>query len=149
MVFKFRLISDEEKDFIRDIEVLSDQTFYDLHYIMTEDFNYDRSQLASFFLTNQEWEKEQEFTLFDMSEGKNSKTLLMDKSVIGHFVNDHKQRLIYVFDIFNERILFMELTKIKSNVSSGRFPRITFSKGHAPRQILKGISNFDGLILDA
>ena len=31
MVFKFRLISNEQDDFIRDFEILDDQTFFDFH----------------------------------------------------------------------------------------------------------------------
>ncbi len=109
MVFKFRLISDEVKDFVRDIEILSEQTFYDLHYLMMEDFHYDKSQLASFFLTNREWEKTQEFTLFDMSEDGQAAYPADGQVGAGEYITDARQRMLYVFDMFNERLIFLEL----------------------------------------
>lgn len=148
MVFKFRLISDEEKDFVRDIEVLSEQTFYDLHSVMVEDFHYDKSQLSSFFLTTHEWEKQKEFTLFDMSEDRNHHTMLMDKSVLGNFIKDPRQRLLYLFDMFNERVIYIELTDIFKNEPNVKYPRITHSEGHPPRQMLSETINLEDLEFD-
>ncbi len=145
MVYKFRLISDEVKDFVRDIEILSEQTFYDLHSTMVEDFHYDRSQLASFFLTNGEWEKLQEFTLFDMSEDRKHHTSLMDKCTLKNYIDLPRQRMLYIFDIFNERLIFIELTETIQTPDSGHYPRITYSEGHPPRQILPGSINLEGL----
>ncbi len=148
MVYKFRLISDEVKDFVRDIEILSEQTFYDLHCVMIHDFRYDKSQLASIFLTTRSWEKLQEFTLFDMSEEGKIHTLLMDKSVLKDYITDSKQRMLYVFDLFNERFIFIELIGTAKKTEKKGFPRITFSSGHPPRQILLGSINPGGLSFD-
>ncbi len=148
MVFKFRLISDEVKDFVRDIEILDDQTFFDLHSIIVEDFRYDRSQLASFFLTNRDWEKLQEFTLFDMSEDGKRHTTLMDRAVLKDHITESRQRLLYVFDVFNERLIFLELIEMTNERKKVKYPQITYSKGHPPRQIMLGSINFEGLNAD-
>ena len=148
MVLKFRLISDEVKDFVRDIEILAEQTFYDLHSCIVENFHYDKSQLASFFLTNREWEKLQEFTLFDMSENGRSHTILMDRAVLKDYITDAKQRLLYVFDVFNERLIFLELTGMIKERGKEKYPQVTHSTGHPPRQIMLGSINFEGLNVD-
>ncbi len=145
MVYKFRLISDEVKDFVRDIEILSEQTFYDLHSGLVEDFHYDKSQLASFFITNRDWEKLQEFTLFDTSEDGKRHTLLMDRSVLRDYVAEPRQRMLYVFDIFNERLMFLELVDTVQAEEPGVYPRVAFSRGHPPRQTLLGFINSEGL----
>ena len=68
MIYKFRLLSSEKDDFVRDFEVSSDQTFYDLHLVIQYNCHYDTSQIASFYLCNSDWEKENEITLFELSE---------------------------------------------------------------------------------
>jgi hypothetical protein len=138
MVFKFRLLSDEVKDFVRDIEIRSDQTFFDFHRMIQNDLEYDNSQIASFFLTNQAWEKEKEFTLFDMTDEENHSLVPMDKAILKNYILDPKQRLIYVFDFFNERTFFIELTDTQNEIRYSDYPAVTFSKGNPPQQILFG-----------
>ncbi len=154
MIFKFRLLSDEVKDFVRDIEIRSDQTFYDFHRFIQDDLGYDSSQIASFFLTNNIWEKEKEFTLFDMTDDEKNTTIPMDKVFLKNYIIDHKQRLIYVFDFFNERSFFIELIDIQNEIKYSDYPAVTFSKGNPPQQILFGnnnygaFSDFDALTMD-
>ena len=64
MIYKLRMISHEEEQFVRDFEVLSGQTFYDLHVAIQKELRFDTSQIASFYLCNDKWEKEIEITLF-------------------------------------------------------------------------------------
>jgi hypothetical protein len=148
MVFKFRLISDEEKNFIRDVELLSDQTFYDFHLALTRNLNYDNSQIASFFISNDKWEKLSEITLFDMAQGALDKKLhVMDKTRLDEFIKDLKQRLLYVFDFFNERLLFVELIDIVEKNKEINYPHISLSKGNPPQQLLID-KNFEDPDLD-
>jgi len=145
MVFKFRLISDEVKDFIRDVELLSDQTFYDFHRTLTHDFHFDKSQIASFFTSNENWEKDVEITLFDMSEDGKKDVHIMDRVKLEEFLDSPKQRLLYVFDFFNERLLFIELVEVIQKQEKTAYPRITFSRGNPPHQLLMGNNNFEDL----
>jgi hypothetical protein len=138
MVFKFRLLSNEVKDFVRDIEIRSDQTFFDFHRMIQDDLGYDNSQIASFFITNQAWEKEKEFTLFDMTDEENNSLVPMDKAILRNYIRDPKQRLIYVFDFFNERTFFIELTDTQNEIRYSDYPAVIFSKGNPPQQILFG-----------
>ena len=141
MVFKFRLLSDEVKDFVRDIEIRADQTFFDFHRIIQDDLGYDNSQIASFFLTNSKWEKEREFTLFDMSDGENKSLIPMDKAILKNYLHDQQRRLIYVFDFFNERTFFIELTDIQKEILYSDYPAVVFSKGNPPQQIIFSNTN--------
>ena len=145
MVYKFRIISNEVKEFVRDIEIDPDQTFYDFHKALIENFHYDKSQIASFFLTTDEWEKEQEFTLFDMSEGENNSTITMDSAVIRDYVKTIKQRLLYLFDFFNDRALFIELADILEKTEDTEYPRFTRKQGCPPPQLLMDNLNFEDL----
>jgi len=147
MVFKFRLLSHEIKDFVRDIEIKAGQTFFDFHKAIQDDLNFDSSQIASFFITNQLWEKEQEFILFDISDVPNASMIAMDRARLRDYVKDPKQRLIYIFDIFNERALFIELVDIQEEVRYSDYPAVVFAKGAAPQQIQFGNRDL-GTIID-
>lgn len=145
MVYKFRLISDEVKDFVRDIELLSDQTFYDFHRALTQNLHYDKSQIASFFISNEGWEKLMEITLFDMTEEKNKDLHVMDRTCLSDFFSTTKQRLLYVFDFFNERLFFIELLEISERKPGLAYPRFTFEKGKPPQQLLMDNLPFEDL----
>lgn len=148
MVFKFRLLSDEVKDFVRDVELLSDQTFYDFHRILTYNFHYDKSQIASFFISNENWEKLTEITLFDMSEeGDNPNIHVMDRTRLNEFIEKEKQRLLYIFDFFNERLLFVELIEISDKKEKTAYPRITLAQGSPPQQLFMD-NNFGDISFD-
>lgn len=149
MVYKFRLLSDEVKDFVRDVELLSDQTFYDFHRILTYDLHYDKSQIASFFLSNTNWEKLLEITLFDMSEnGNNPDIHVMDQTRLSEFLDEEKQRLLYIFDFFNERLLFIELIGISEKKEKTPYPRVCLSQGAPPQQLFMDNTNFEDLNFD-
>jgi hypothetical protein len=136
MVLKFRLISNEQDDFIRDIDILDDQTFFHLHEAIQDNLHFDKSQIASFFICNQKWEKEQEITLFELSEEEAAKVLVMDNTIIGDHMQDTHDKMLYVYDVFNERLFFIELVEILKQDPSKAYPYCSFEKGPAPQQIL-------------
>ena len=50
MVYKFRIISDEVDDFLREIKIDSEATFYDLHEAILKCTGYKDDQMTSFFI---------------------------------------------------------------------------------------------------
>jgi len=136
MVSVFRLISDELDNFRRDFEIKSDQKFYDLHIAIQNNLCYDKSQVASFFICDDHWEKLQEITLVGISDEESHRLLFMDKETIQNHVTDLRQKLLYVFDFFNERSFFIELVEIKEADDSATYPVCITAKGKPPQQIL-------------
>jgi hypothetical protein len=136
MIFKFRLLSSENDDFVRDFDISSGQTFYDLHMAIQKNCSYDPAQIASFFLCNDDWEKETEITLFEIAGEPGKTTLAMDNAAITDYITGLKQKLLYIFDIFNERAFFIELVGMRDDDSSRSYPRCTLSEGQPPVQIL-------------
>ena len=136
MVLKFRLISNEQDDFVRDFEILADQSFFHLHMDIQENLHFDKSQIASFFICSPDWEKEQEISLFELSEEESAKVITMENAVIKDHISEVHDKLVYVFDIFNDRMFFAELVEIKKEDSSARYPFCSQETGSAPQQIL-------------
>jgi hypothetical protein len=83
MVIHFLILSGEDEDFVREILIDSKSSFLDFHKAIQESVGYDQSQLASFFISDDDWEKGQEITLMQMDE--TSDTLLMDEKKLNDF----------------------------------------------------------------
>lgn len=144
MIYKFRILSDEVEEFIRVFEIPANLTLYDFHIALQKEMKYDNSQLASFYLSNEKWDKLQEFTLFDLSEEEehHNTVISMEEAKLGDFLIDKKDRLLYIFDIYSERVLFLELVdKIKQHNKKKNYPVCTYAAGPPPQQIC--MDNFD------
>jgi hypothetical protein len=136
MVLKFRLISNEQDDFIRDFEILAEQTFFDLHMAIQDNLHYDKSQIASFFICNSGWEKQQEITLFELSEEESSRVVTMENARVGDYMGEIHDKMIYVFDVFNERMFFAECVEKRKKDPSRHYPFCSHQQGKAPQQLL-------------
>ena len=58
MIYRFTLISDEADDFIREIQIDPEATFYDFHEAIVKSVGYTDDQMTSFFICDDDWEKE-------------------------------------------------------------------------------------------
>ena len=65
MVFKFRMLSDENDNFVRDLEVPYDMTLRGFHEFLVRILGYEAC-MTSFFTADGQWERLQEYTLLDM-----------------------------------------------------------------------------------
>ena len=82
MIYKFRILSDEARDFARELLINSSGTFLDFHNCLQKDLGYDPMQLSSFFITNSSWEKKLQITLIDMMDEESDNVLTMDQALL-------------------------------------------------------------------
>ena len=141
MVYRFTLISDEVEDFVREIKIDSEATFFDFHEAILKAAGYKDDQMTSFFICNERWVKELEITLEDMGGMSEDESYVMAETVIGDIIEEEKQKLTYVFDPLGDRMFYMELSKIEFGKDIDQ-PVCTKSVGDAPVQML----NFDELM---
>lgn len=132
MIYRFIVISSEEESFLREFELDESNTLLDFHNSLQEELEYDRSQIASFFTSSEKWEKGEEFTLFEMGAG----TTPMEDVIVDDIILDEHQKILYVFDIFNERTLFIECIGTVDKIEGRAYPVCTRSQGKPPKQIL-------------
>lgn len=112
MIFKFTLLSDEADDFVRVISIDAEASFLDLNNSILQSVNYNNSQMTTFFMCSDDWEKGQEVTLVEMESSSEYDNLLMEDTKLEELLSDEKQKLLFVFDMLYERAFFMELTEI-------------------------------------
>lgn len=141
MIFQFRIISDENKEFARELLINGKQTFLDFHKALQENLGYDPHQLASFFITNKGWEKQLQITLIDMDDDGSEACTTMDCSIIEEHINQDEQRMLYVFDFFSERSFYIELTDVLKDTENKHLPKVSFEHGDPPTQIDQGLNN--------
>jgi hypothetical protein len=134
MVYRFVVLTDEDETFVREFEFLDSHTLLDFHNTIQEELEFDKSQIASFYMATESWEKEEEFTLFDMGAGSST----MENAVLEEVIFRKNQKLLYVFDFFNDRALFVEYVGEAKEDDNMEYPICTNSKGLPPKQVSFG-----------
>lgn len=134
MVYRFKLVSDEVSNFSREIEIDSEDTFLSLRNAILESVDYTKDELDSFFLCNDDWERQEEITLEDMgNSSSDTDSWLMENTPLSELIEDEGQRLVFEYDYLTERSFFMELKEIIPNRSLVE-PLCTMKLGKAPKQ---------------
>ena len=134
MVYRFIIVSDEVDDFRRDITIDSDATFFELHEAILNSVGYAKDQITSFFICDDDWTKQEEITLIDMDSSSDEDIYVMDKSRLSGFLDEERQKLIYVFELLTERCFYMELRGIIPGKNQDE-PQVVKSAGQAPQQV--------------
>lgn len=135
MIFRFVMISDEVENFKREIKIDADDTFLDLFRAIVNCTGFNENEMASFFICDDNWRKKQEITLVEMDTYSDEDSYIMEECVLSDYLEDEKQKLMFVFDYLTERALFIELSEIITGKNLEK-PKCTLSKGEAPKQSL-------------
>jgi hypothetical protein len=135
MIYRFIFVSEEVDDFFREIQISSSATFLDLSNAILESVEYPDDQLTSFFICEHNWEKCEEITRVEMHTSSEYDNLVMAETPIEEFVEEEKQRLIYIFDPLTERCFFIELKEI---ITGKNLDKAICSKkgGQPPKQTI-------------
>ena len=109
MVYRFKLVSDEADNFSREIEIDSEASFLQLRNAILDSVGYSKDELDSFFLCDDDWQKEEEITLEEMDTSSDRDTWLMETTPLDEMIEDEGQKLIFIFDYLTDRCFFMEM----------------------------------------
>lgn len=133
MIFNFRIVSDEVDNFKREIKIDADATFLDLKNAICDSVDFDKNQLSSFFICDDNWEKGQEITLEEMDSSSDQDTYLMEDTVLSDLIDDEGQRLMFTFDYMTDRSFFMEMKELITGKNL-KDPVCSLALGKAPKQ---------------
>lgn len=133
MIYRFTIISDEVDDFVREIQIDPEATFFDLHEAILKAANYTNDQMTTFFICDDDWEKEKEITLEEMDNNPEMDSWIMKETRLNELIEDEKQKLLYVFDYMTERCFFIELSEIITGKEI-KGAKCTKKSGEAPKQ---------------
>lgn len=134
MIYRFRAILDHnsKEDIFRDIEIRKTDTFEDLFNVLTQSFGFDGSEMASFYVSDDQWQQGQEIALFDM--GENEDIRLMNETIIEDIVDEYQTKLIFVYDFLNMWTFLVELGEIVEEAQGTDYPNLMFVCGQVPSE---------------
>lgn len=134
-ILKFRAYYEEDDSVYRDIAIRHTQTFHDLHLAILKAFEFDTKHGATFFRSNDNWQRGREISLEKYNKQYKAEPLLMQDTTIGSEIRDPNQKFIYVYDFGKNWTFLVELI----NVSREENPKLTYpaavrSEGIPPSQ---------------
>jgi hypothetical protein len=135
-ILRFRVYFEEDESVYRDVVIRHSQSFFDLHESILKAYEFDNKHKATFFRSNDHWQRGREISLeqYDDREYK-AAPLLMKDATVGSEIRDPNQRLIYLYDFNKNWSFLLELI----NVSKEENPKISYPstirvEGIAPSQ---------------
>jgi hypothetical protein len=131
MIYKFRVILDAEEDVFRDIAIDEEDTLEDLHNTIVNAFGFDGSEVASFYTCDDQWNQEDEISLFDTGDVPGQQKIMSDYS-LNQLLSKEQTKIIYVYDFINMWTFFVELAAIEEAESGATYPDLLFSHGILP-----------------
>jgi len=132
-LFKFRVIMDTEQDVFRDIEIETESNFDSLHKALLDALDFEQGEMASFYLSDEEWSKGLEISLMDMG-GVDEDSLSMSTTLLSDMVMKPGDKILYVYDFMRMWIFYIELMEVKKDKPSTIYPRVALAFGDAPSQ---------------
>ena len=91
---KFSIVLDHKQDVFREIEIDDHKKLEDLHQLIVESFNLRKEELAAFYLTDEDWNQEDEIPLISIEVNLNE----MKDIIIKDIFKAEDSRLLYVND---------------------------------------------------
>jgi len=143
---RLRVLVDTEGDdnVFRDIEMPANSSFEELHLAIQDQFGFDNSQMASFYESDDEWERGEEIMLMDMSMNDKQEVRLMRDTLIGEVLSSQDQKMLYIFDFMVMWTFFVEVVSVGSFSEDVEYPNILLSVGDAPDQQSKSPEDLFG-----
>lgn len=130
MIYRFRIVLDVLDDVFRDIELRGEATLEDLHNAIVQAFGLEGNELASFYISDDDWNQGEEVVLFNMEEQGRSKK--MNESILKKTLSKKQTKLIYVYDFLNMWTFYVELADIAEPKNGVDYPNLIFSQGVLP-----------------
>ncbi len=136
-VYKFRVSFEDYDDIYRDIEIKSVQNFEQFHHCIQESIGFDASKHASFYMSNDNWKKGEEFVYVPSGENYPEGKMKMRDARLCDYIADPHQKIYYVFDQPSQWTFFVELFKIVADDVTKKYPVCVKAHNDAPKQYIK------------
>ena len=133
IIFKYRMLSDESDNFVRDFEVYPDMTLGQFHQFILQALGYEDC-MVSIFKSDAEWRPVEEFSEIDMGDDFPGVPRCMDNVTLMEVNNTFHDRLIYTFDMMNNRSFYLELLDMQRPQEGMKYPRVAFENAPVPDQ---------------
>ena len=134
-ILRFRTYWEEDESIYRDVAIRHTQTFFDLHNAILKSYEFDNKHKATFYRSNDSWQRGREISLEKYDKDYLASPLIMSEATIASEVKGPNQKFIYEYD-FNKNWHFMvELINVdKEENKKLTYPVCVRTEGIAPSQ---------------
>ncbi|HWB25786.1 MAG TPA: hypothetical protein VG738_09915 [Chitinophagaceae bacterium] len=134
-ILKFRIYFEEDDAVYRDVVIKHTQNFKDLHFALLKAYEFDNKHQATFYRSNDNWQRGREISFEVYDKPYKAKPLLMDETTIGSEIFDTNQKFVYVYDFNRNWTFLVELINVSKDASSKiTYPAVTRTEGIGPQQ---------------
>lgn len=134
-ILKFRVYFDEDDSVYRDVAVRHKQTFEDLHGAILKSYEFDTKHAATFFRSNDNWQRGREISLEKYDKQYKAPPLLMKETTIGSEIKAPNEKFIYLYDFNRGWVFHVELIGVsKEENAKLTYPAVVRTEGIAPSQ---------------
>jgi len=134
-ILKFRVYFEQDDSIYRDVAIRHTQHFLQLHHAILKAYEFDNKHQATFYRSNDHWQRGKEITLAKYDKKYKVEPLLMDATTVGSEIIDPNQKFVYEYDFAKNWVFLLELI----NVSKEENPKLSYpatvrTEGIAPSQ---------------
>ena len=136
-VLKFRVYWEEDDAIYRDVLVKHTQNFQDLHTVILKAFEFDQKHDATFYRSNDTWQRGREISKEVYDRAYKVAPLLMEETVIGTEIIDTNQHFIYEYDFVKSWSFLIQLIQVIKNSDADmtlEYPLVSRIEGVGPMQ---------------
>ncbi len=147
ILYRFRITSEDQEDFLREIEIQPTQTFLDFHEIILSTADLDSCEKAFFYTTDRKYKKHQEISYkpqkkkikkydneLDEIINEEFELHLMKDSHLKNFIEDPHQKMIYEYFGKEFLVFHIELFKLLKIEEDILLPRCVKKIGEIPKK---------------
>ena len=121
-ILKFRAYFEEDDSVYRDVAIRHSQSFLELHEAILKAYEFDSKHDATFYRSNDNWQRGREISLQLYNKAYKAPPLLMKDTTIGSEIRDTNQKFVYLYDFAKNWTFLVELI----NVSKEENPKMTY-----------------------
>ncbi len=134
-ILKFRVYFQEDESIYRDIVIRHSDNFFDLHRAILQSFEFDNKHSATFYRSNDAWQRGREISAEKYDKVYKADPLIMSETAISSEIRDPNQKFIYEYDFTKNWHFMVELINVdKEENKKTSYPSCVRSEGITPSQ---------------
>lgn len=134
-ILRFRIYWEDDDSVYRDIAIKHTQNFFDLHTAILKSFEFDSKHKATFYRSNDNWQRGREISLEQYDKDYKVAPLIMADVMIGSEISNPNQKFIYEYDFNKYWHFLIELINVdKAENNKLSYPCCIRTEGIAPSQ---------------
>ena len=119
----------------RDVAIRHSQSFFELHEAILKAFEFDTKHDATFYRSNDNWQRGREISLQAYNKTYKAPPLMMKDTTIGSEIRDTNQKFVFVYDFAKNWTFLVELINVsKEENPKMSYPAMVRKEGIPPSQ---------------